>query len=217
MLSLEKITKINDFMIGILRVAYLNLLWIGFSLLGLGLFGAGPATYAMMKYYDRWLRCQEELPVGRTFWKFYKERFKQSVLVSWIILGVLSILIINIFHVTEWYLQVANVLMLALSLVGITHLYNVMAALDFSTLREITRASFMMGLGYLHYTIILWTVLIGIYYLVSVKFISLLFLFGIGFTGLAISYVGKRIIADFEEEPEQDEEIKNIYLKGESK
>lgn len=216
MLSLDRIVKINDFMIGIWKVAYLNVLWIVFSLLGLGIFGVGPATYAMMKYYDRWLRCEKALPVAKTFWSFYKERWKQSVLISWIGLGIIFVLTVNIFNVTEWYLQVGNVMMLALTVVGMTHIYNVMAALKFQTIREIVRASFMMGLGYLHYTIILWTVVISLYYLLSVNFISLLFLFGIGFIGFCISFVGKRIVMEFEASTE-DKETKNILLKGESK
>lgn len=199
MLTLEKMTKMNDYLMGFWKMIYLNLLWIGFSLLGLVVLGVGPATYAMTKYYDRWFRYQEEPPVFKTFWKYYKERYKQSVIISMIQMLIGYVLIVNIFHVTQWYLQAGNILMFLLFIVGSTHIYNVMAALKFTTLREIVRASFMMGLGYLHFTIILWTVLLAVYYGLSVSFPSLLILFGIGFMGAATSFVGKRIVADFED------------------
>lgn len=199
MLTLDKMTKMNDYLMAFWKVVYLNLLWIGFSLLGLVVLGVGPATYAMTKYYDRWFRHQEEPPVFRTFLKYYKERYKQSVIMSLIQMLIAVVLIVNIFHVTQWFLQVANVLMFILFIIGSTHIYTVMAALKFTTLREIVRASFMMGLGYLHFTIILWTVLLSVYYGLSITFPSLLILFGIGFMGAAISFVGKRIVADFED------------------
>lgn len=217
MATLDKMTKLNDYLSGFWKIAYLNLLWFAFSLLGLFLFGIGPATYAMTKYYDRWFRLKEEPPVFQTFWQYYQERFKQAVAISWIQGIILAVLVFNIFNVTAWFLQVTNVLMLVIFLVGSTHLYNVMAALTYETIREIAQASMMMGLGYLHYTIILWTIVLGVYYLLSITYSSLLLLFGIGFMGAAIAFTGTRIIADFESDGKKDEEnIKNI-LKGESK
>lgn len=200
MLTLEKMTKMNSFLMGIWKIAYLNLLWFAFSLLGMVFLGVGPATYAMMKYYDRWFRLQEEPPVFKTFWNYYKERFKQSALLGVIMILVATVLIVNIFNVTHWFVQVVNVLMFFIFIIGSTHIFNVMAALKYQTIREIIRASTMMGVGYLHYTIILWTVIIGGYYLLSVTLPGLLILFGIGFIGAAISFVGKRIVVDFEDE-----------------
>lgn len=206
MISLDKMSRMNNYLIGFWKIGYLNLLWIGFSLLGLVIFGVGPATYAITKYYDRWLRCKEEPPVFRTFWMYYKERFKQSLLASWTVLGILYILFVNLFNATIWYVQVANVLMLVTTVVGSTFLYSVMASLKFASLRDVFRASVMMGVGYLHYTIILWTAIFGMYYLLSRTYPSLLILFGIGFITFIIAFVNKHIVSGFEDEAEKERE-----------
>lgn len=223
MFSFENLLKINEFMLAILKVAYLNLLWLVSSFLGFFLFSAGPATYAMMKYYDRWLRFGEDLPAGRTFWQFFKERYKQSVLISWIYLALAAILVVNLFNVTQWYLQVANVLMFLVSALSATYVYTVMASMTFSSIKEILQASLLLGFGSLHYTIILWTVLLGAYYLASVTMPSLLLFFGIGFSGMAIAFTGKKIVKELKggpsaegEEEKDEEKIQNTYiLKGE--
>lgn len=207
MIPLDKMNRMNQYLIGFWKIGYLNLLWIGFSLLGLIIFGVGPSTYALTKYYDRWLRCQEEPPVFKSFWQFYKERFKQSLVASWIVLGMIYILVINIFNATVWYVQVANILMLLMTVIGSTFLYSAMAALNFTTLRAVFRASAMMGIGYLHYTIILWTAILSSYYVLSKTYPSLLLLFGIGFITFAVTAMSKRIVSDFDEETKKEEEI----------
>jgi len=225
MFSFVNLIKINGFMTAILKVAYLNLLWLLSSCLGLVLFSTGPATYAMMKYYDRWLRFEEDLPVARTFWKYFKERYRQSVLVSWVYLALAAILVVNLFNVTQWYLQVANLLIFLVTVLSATYVYTVMATMTFTSVKEILQASLLLGFGSLHYTIILWTVLLGAYYLVSVIMPSLLLFFGIGFSGMAISYTGKKIMKNLkgtptaEDEEERDrEKFQNTYmLKGELK
>lgn len=215
MFSLENLDKMNQRLMGFWKLVYLNILWILFTLLGLGLLGVGPATYALTKYFDQWFRLKNEPPVFKTFWMYYKERFKQSVFVSWILLAVSYVLIVNLFNLTAWYLQVANVLALVVLIIGGTHVYTVMAALTFETIPEILRASLMIGVGYLHYTIILWTVVLGFQYVLSITYPSLLFLFGIGFTIASIVFVGKRIIGDFEDETTEGKENKKMVLKGE--
>lgn len=222
MFSLDNLMKINGVMTAILKMAYLNLLWIMSTLLGLFFFSVGPATYALMKYGDRWLRCQEDLPVARTFWKYFKERYKQSVLVSWIYLSLGTILVVNLFYVMEWYLQVANVLLFLLTVLSATFVYTVMAAMSFDSVKDILKASLLLGFGSLHYTIILWTVLISGYYLASVTMPSLLLFFGIGFIGMAVAYTGKKIMADLQETATREDEYgkdkektPNTILKGE--
>lgn len=217
MKTLNKIDKLNHYLIGFWKIAYLNILWWLLSLLGLGVFGVGPATYAVTKYYFRWLHYKEEPAVIPTIWAYYKENSKQSVLVSWIVSGVFYVVTVNLFNVTTWYLQVANLLTLLVTVVGATHIYNVMVALNFDHIKNQIRASLMMGFGYLHYTIILWAVIIGTYYLLAATYLSLLILFGTGFILFLITLVGSVIIKEFEEVEEKGEENKNILLKGELK
>jgi uncharacterized membrane protein YesL len=56
----------------IAKFAYLNLLWIGFSLLGLIVLGVFPSTIAMFAVIRKWLMRETDIPIFRTFWTTYK-------------------------------------------------------------------------------------------------------------------------------------------------
>ena len=76
-MTIEKITKINEGLLAFLTLIALHFLWLSVTLLGGVLFGIGPASYAMMKYYDRWLRLHERPPLIKSFFYYSKERFRQ--------------------------------------------------------------------------------------------------------------------------------------------
>lgn len=62
----------------ITRFAYINLLWIGFTVLGLVVFGFFPATISMFAVIRKWLMGETDIPVFRTFWETYKSDFFRS-------------------------------------------------------------------------------------------------------------------------------------------
>ncbi|MEH7388074.1 DUF624 domain-containing protein [Bacillus sp. JJ1521] len=67
--------KFNTFAIWMLKVAYLNILWIGFTILGLGVLGLFPSTGAMFTIAQKWLRKEPVDKIFLTFWKTYKKEF----------------------------------------------------------------------------------------------------------------------------------------------
>jgi uncharacterized membrane protein YesL len=67
--------KFNALSIWMLRTAYLNILWIGFTLLGLGTFGLFPATGAMFVIVKKWLQKEPVEKIFNTFWTVYKREF----------------------------------------------------------------------------------------------------------------------------------------------
>ncbi|MGP4078777.1 YesL family protein [Pseudalkalibacillus sp. R45] len=71
----------------ITRIAYVNVLWIGFSLLGVMLFGLFPATSAMFTVIRRWVRGEDDFSVFRLFWSTYKSDFGKSNAFGWIMAG----------------------------------------------------------------------------------------------------------------------------------
>ncbi|MGN8645916.1 YesL family protein [Gracilibacillus sp. HCP3S3_G5_1] len=62
----------------ITRFAYVNVLWIGFTLLGLVFFGIFPATIAMFTVIRQWIMGNTETPVFSTFWNTYRKEFFKS-------------------------------------------------------------------------------------------------------------------------------------------
>jgi uncharacterized membrane protein YesL len=69
----------------VMRLVYVNILWIVFTLLGLVILGFFPATTAMFAIVRRWV-MKEELPVFKTFWTTYKSEFLKSNLLGLLII-----------------------------------------------------------------------------------------------------------------------------------
>ncbi|WP_273836219.1 YesL family protein [Guptibacillus sedimenti] len=67
----EKFSKAVYWM---LKAAYINLLWILFTLVGLGFFGFFPATIAMFTVVREWFK-NNETPIFRTFWETFRKEF----------------------------------------------------------------------------------------------------------------------------------------------
>jgi len=59
----------------VMQFAYLQLLWIVFTIVGLGIFGIFPSTAAMFSVVRKWVMGEEDAPVFKTFWQTYKTEF----------------------------------------------------------------------------------------------------------------------------------------------
>ncbi|WP_117168744.1 YesL family protein [Paraliobacillus sediminis] len=81
----------------ITRFAFLNLLWILFSLIGLLFFGLFPATVAMFTIIRKWLIGQSDLAIFPYFWKTYKREFLKSNLIGLIVVFVALIVYVDLF------------------------------------------------------------------------------------------------------------------------
>ncbi|WP_042462033.1 YesL family protein [Neobacillus dielmonensis] len=67
--------RFNTFAIWMLKAAYLNILWILFTLVGFGLLGLFPSTGAMFTIVQKWLRKEPVEKIFHTFWNTYKKEF----------------------------------------------------------------------------------------------------------------------------------------------
>lgn len=72
----------------LLRLIWTNLLWIGFTILGLGIFGIIPATIAMFTVIRRWTMKEYDAPIWDTFKKTYFAEWKKSNLIGLIFAGI---------------------------------------------------------------------------------------------------------------------------------
>lgn len=78
-----------------LRLVYINLLWLGFTLLGLVLFGLGPATTSMFTVMKKWVTGQEDIKIFATFWQTYKKDFFRANLLVFCLLSAGSLLYVD--------------------------------------------------------------------------------------------------------------------------
>ncbi|MEH7238632.1 YesL family protein [Bacillus sp. JJ1562] len=83
----------------IARLAYLNLLWILFTLSGFVVFGFFPSTIALLATLRQFLN-KNHPPIFKTFWHYYKKEFLNSNK-----LGLIIVIIVLIFYINIQYLQ----------------------------------------------------------------------------------------------------------------
>jgi len=62
----------------IMKLAYINLLWIMFTVSGLILLGFMPATTALFTVVRKWFMKETEVPIWKTFFSVYKSEFIKS-------------------------------------------------------------------------------------------------------------------------------------------
>jgi len=203
MFSFEGLVRINQFLLGVYRVAYLNLLWIAGTLLGLVVFGIGPASYALAAYIDRWFRLGETPPVTRAFIGHFRAQYWRAAAMGWILLAATAIVVTNIFAATSWMLQFANVL--ALVVIGIiaAYVFPVMAATDVQGIHRQIAAALMIGFGSLHWTIVASAVVAGTVWLLSAFALPLLVLFGVGIPAAAIGFVTRIVFGQLADDATQ--------------
>ena len=60
------------------RVVSINLCWIGFTALGLGIFGFFPSSIALFTIVRKWLRKETDVSVWKTFSQVYFKEWKRT-------------------------------------------------------------------------------------------------------------------------------------------
>lgn len=93
----------DGFALGIYRVcewvtrfAFVNLLWILFTILGFVVFGFFPATVAMFSVIRKWIMKESDVPVFKIFWSVYKTNLLKSNILGLILFVLGTALYIDI-------------------------------------------------------------------------------------------------------------------------
>ncbi|MFD6178660.1 MULTISPECIES: YesL family protein [unclassified Isoptericola] len=202
MFSFEGFVRIDAICRGIFRVACLSVLWLATTLLGLVVLGFGPASYAMAKAMDRWLRHGETAPLARAFLADVRERTLEAMLAGWVVLGAGGVIVTNVFLAPTWILQAVNVLALVVLGVATAYVFPVMVATDIATTRRRFAAALLIGFGSLHWTII-GAAAVGVaWWLLWTYATPLLLLFGAGLPAFVVGLVTRVVFRPLEETPE---------------
>ncbi|MCF3942914.1 YesL family protein [Oceanobacillus alkalisoli] len=95
----NRMSAIYNILEWITKFAYVNLLWVVFTLAGGVILGFYPSTTSMFAMVRDWLRGKSDLPVLKTFWYYYKRDFLKSNLLG-LFLNVLFLLVaIDIYYI----------------------------------------------------------------------------------------------------------------------
>ncbi|WP_282171499.1 YesL family protein [Cytobacillus firmus] len=144
----------------IMKLAYVNLLWLLFTVAGLIVFGFMPATVSLFTIVRKWQMNQTEVPVWDTFLSIYKKEFTKSNLLGFMLVIWAGFLLLDLHfvHGLERSLQlVFFVPLLIISVpyfITLMYLFPVYVHYDLRVTEYIKNSCFL-GILNLHITIIL--------------------------------------------------------------
>ncbi|MFC4402697.1 YesL family protein [Gracilibacillus xinjiangensis] len=153
------------------RLAWLNILWLLSTLIGLILFGLMPATIAMFTVVRKWIQKDYDLNIFSTFLKAYKESFIRANLFGIIIYVVGYILSIflkytGLMNESGMYPILFGIFLLAAFFYAMLIIYIAPVYVHFNLkFWQYIRYAVTIGAVNLHYSICMLTLLAGIYYL----------------------------------------------------
>src|SRR5690625_6046074 len=111
------------------RFAYIQILWLLSTLLGLGLLGFFPATISMLAVMRDWFLGKPDSPIFRTFWSYYKKEFIRAYLFGLILVLFISTVAINLFFIRmNEHVFSINVVLSAISLFIIVYILYLLPA-----------------------------------------------------------------------------------------
>lgn len=168
------------------RLAYLNLLWVFATILGLVVVGIMPATISMFTVVRKWVMKENDIPIFKTFFVTFKKEFLKTNMIM-VILGIIgSLLFIDLrftgFMRESWLYNVfLGILFIAGFLYFILVVYIAPVYVHYQlSIRRYLTYSIMIGATNLPYTIAILIALSSIYYIsMKVPGITLFFSFSV--------------------------------------
>lgn len=197
MFSFEAFLRFENWMRALYRVIGLNLLWTLTTVLGLGVFGFGPASYALARYLDRWVRHGETPALLPAYLAAVRERPLRSMSVGWILLGAGAVVVTNIFFGADWYVQFLNVVALGVLGVAAAYVFPLMSATGLGTLRQLFAVALLVGFGSLHWTVLGATVSLAALWAMWQVAPLLAGAFGVGVPAVAVALVTRVVFREF--------------------
>ncbi|SFL69381.1 Uncharacterized membrane protein YesL [Gracilibacillus orientalis] len=113
------------------RLAYLNILWLIFSVMGLLFLGFFPSVVAALAIERKWIRGNQDFSLFRQFWLEFKNNFKQANMIGYFLILVGGLIYVNIMlvntldHWVRW--------LLLFLLFGLAFLVSIISAYIFPT------------------------------------------------------------------------------------
>ncbi|GAQ16940.1 membrane protein [Oceanobacillus picturae] len=172
--------------------AYLNLLWVVFSIAGVGVFGFMPATAAMFAVIRKWI-MKEEVAVFKTFWGYFKKDFVKVNILGYIIIAVGYLLYIE-FRIL-WSSGETIYLIASFGVFALFILYTIVLVYFFPIfshfeLKKVNYFKWPFIIGIVHpiLTIFLIITLSVLYYMTFITIPALLFFFGGSVTAYILTW-----------------------------
>lgn len=194
--SLDRFLKI------LLRLSWLNILFILFTLLGAGILGFFPAVTATIRVGRKWISEKSEFPLYQVFKDTYKKEFIKANLVGFILVLVGGVLFANYYAILWLEDRVPVFVVFAYYCVII--LYTILAVWAFPLLSyydakilQNLKNALIIGITKLPTTILMVVLLFIILY-VSLQIPSLLLFFSFSLIALSNAYLSSRVFSEID-------------------
>jgi len=205
----------NNFCTNLLKLCYIQLLWLLFSLLGLIVLGVGPSTYAMFTVLRQWIRGNKDIPIFLTFYQAYRTGFKESALFGLFYLVGGVILYVDLLYVEAQVLRGLLIVIGALYLVSLTYIFPIIVHFDWKGVMLKLKCSLLFGISYLQYTLMLFAALSAMYFVLLMYIPVTMILFGVSIGGYIVMWMTNQVFKRIEMQAESMEAKKhNQPLEG---
>lgn len=149
----------------------LHLLWLVFSLLGLGIFGVVPATLATVYIIHKWFVQGFDIPIIRQFWHFYRTNFLKANGFG-LIWGSIGLFLYADYYISKQFIQSFYfhsflIILIVLFIVSLIHFQTVYIRYDLKFFQYFKQALFI-GLARPVESIAMIITLLPLYYLYNI-------------------------------------------------
>lgn len=196
----EKLYIACDF---IMRIAIVNALWCVFTVLGLGIFGIGPATVALFAVVRKWIiLSNKEFKISKEFWKQYKKNFLSGNMLTIIFLGTSTVLfmVLRFYQLTpgEVYSAISYVVLLLMLICLLVSFYIFPIFVNYSTsIKKCLKNAFIMTFANPVQTILMIIISLLIY-TIGINIPGLLVFFGVGVFSYNITWLANQTFKKLE-------------------
>lgn len=185
---------INRLSVWIMNIAYINLLWIAFTLLGLVVLGLLPATVAMFAVLRKWIMGNLDTSIFKMFRLFYRKEFLKSNVTGLVlfIIGYILYIDLTVFEFGQSIYEQAHrlgvLIIAAIYTMGLVFFFPLYVQYDLKWLQYI-KLTFLTGVSSPIRAILMISIAIGICFVFAKMPGLFLFFFGsfIGYLWLVIA------------------------------
>ena len=190
------------------KLAYLNILWIFFTILGVGIFGFIPATVALFAIVRKWVMRDTDVPIFTTFWKIFRQEFLKSSMLGGSLLLIGYILYIDFLYLPSDGLfalvRFGLMVVALLYIIVLLYIFPLFVHYEWKN-RLYIKYALVLGASHPHYTLLM-IIGIGIVYYASVNIPGIIPFFSISLLAYIIMWTSYQVIRKIEATQIIDEE-----------
>lgn len=177
----------------VMRLAYLNILWGFFTILGLGLFGWMPASIAMFAVTKKWVNGETDISIFPVFWNNYKVNWGKGNILGILCTGIFLLFYIDFQIISNLDQTLPIILFLGLFLYFMTTFFYLLPIFTYYDLRLFEYIKYAFFIGFLRplHTLGIFLAVFCIT-LIALLHITLLLFFSVSSLAFVITWIARK-------------------------